>query len=78
MRARINERFTELHAERTAAEAKLAALADEQPRAADPAILDEVPYADDIIPACRPPSKPACSPYSTWPSCGARKRDKPP
>ena len=64
MRARINQRFTELHAERTAAEAKLTALASHQPKAADPAMLDEVPYAGDIIP-CRPPSKPACSPPST-------------
>src|SRR5690348_3733040 len=30
MRARINERFTQLHAERTTAETKLAALASEQ------------------------------------------------
>jgi hypothetical protein len=57
MRARINERFTQLHTERTAAEAKLAALTAEQPKAADPAILDEIPYAGDIIPALPPALK---------------------
>jgi hypothetical protein len=57
MRARINERFTQLHSERTAAEAKLAALATGQPKAADPAILDEVPYAGDLIPELLPALK---------------------
>jgi hypothetical protein len=57
MRARINERFAQLHADRTAAEAQLAGLAAEQPTAADPAILDEVPYAGDIIPALPPALK---------------------
>jgi pentapeptide repeat protein len=57
MRARINERFTQLHAERTAAEDKLNALASLQPKAADSAILDEVPYAGDILPALPPALK---------------------
>ena len=57
MRARINDRFTQLHAERTEAEAKLTALASHQPKAADPAILDEVPYAGDILPALPPALK---------------------
>jgi hypothetical protein len=60
IRARINERFAALHAERTAAEAKLTAIASAKPKAADPAILDKIPYAGDLIPAC--------SPRSTWPS----------
>jgi hypothetical protein len=34
--------------ERTEAEAKLTAFTRHQPKAADPAILDEVPYAGDI------------------------------
>jgi len=57
MRARINERFTQLHAERTAAEDKLAALESQQPKAADPAILDEIPYLGDLIPALPPALK---------------------
>ena len=57
MRARINERFTQLHTQRTDAEAKLATLNAEQPRAADPAILDEVPYAGDILPDLPPDLK---------------------
>ncbi len=57
MRARINERFTQLHAERTEAEAKLTALTSHQPKAADPAILDEIPYAGDILPALPPALK---------------------
>jgi hypothetical protein len=48
MRARINTRFAELHTQRTDAETKLAALTNCQPQAADPAILDEIPYAGDI------------------------------
>jgi hypothetical protein len=57
MRARINERFTQLHAERTDAEAKLTALTSHQPKAADPAILDEVPYAGDLLPSLPPALK---------------------
>jgi DNA invertase Pin-like site-specific DNA recombinase len=57
MRARINERFTQLHTDRTNAEAQLAALTTERPKAADPAILDEVPYAGDLIPNLPPDIK---------------------
>jgi hypothetical protein len=57
MRARINERFAQLHTQRTTAENQLAALAAEQPRAADPAILDEIPYAGDILPGLPPDLK---------------------
>ena len=49
MRARIRDRFAQLHDQRTQAENKLAALAASSPRPADPAILDELPYAEDII-----------------------------
>jgi hypothetical protein len=57
MSARISERFTPLHTERAAAETKLAALTTEHPKAADPAILDEIPYAGDIIPDLPPALK---------------------
>lgn len=57
MRARINERFTQLHTERTDAEAKLAALAAEQPQAADLFVLEEVPYLGDILPVLPPALK---------------------
>jgi hypothetical protein len=57
MRARINDRFAQLHAERTAAEDQLTALTAQQPKAADPTLLDEVPYAGDIIPALPPALK---------------------
>jgi len=57
MRARINERFAQLHTQRTTAENQLAALNAEQPRAADPAILEEIPYAGDILPALPPDLK---------------------
>jgi hypothetical protein len=42
------DRFTQLHTERTQAEAQLAALTA-APKAADPALLDEIPYAGDIF-----------------------------
>ena len=57
MRARINERFAQLHTQRTDAENQLAALAAEQPWAADPAIMDEIPYAGDILPDLPPDLK---------------------
>ena len=49
MRARISDRFTELHTQRQDAEAKLAALQAATPAAMDPALLDEIPYAGDIL-----------------------------
>jgi site-specific DNA recombinase len=57
MRTRINERFAQLHTQRAAAENQLAALTHATPRAADPAILDEIPYAGDIIPDLPPALK---------------------
>ena len=49
MRARIRDRFTELHTQRQQAETRLAALASATPKAADPALLDELPYLAGII-----------------------------
>jgi hypothetical protein len=49
MRSRIRDRFAELPTQRTDAENKLAALTTAKPRAADPAILDELPYCEDIL-----------------------------
>jgi hypothetical protein len=57
MRARINARFAELHAQRTAAEAQLASITAETPRAADPSLLDELPYLGDILPGLPPALK---------------------
>jgi len=57
MRARISDRFTELHAQRQQAEAKLAALQAATPTAMDPTLLDEIPYADDILPDLPPALK---------------------
>jgi hypothetical protein len=51
MRARIRDRFTELHTQRQQAETRLAALTTATPKAADPALLDELPRLGDIIPA---------------------------
>ena len=50
MRGRIRARFAELHADREQLEAQLAALAAATPKAADPALLDELPLAGDILP----------------------------
>jgi hypothetical protein len=50
MRARIMDRFAQLHAERTQAETDLKTLSISAPKAADPALLDEIPYAGDILP----------------------------
>jgi DNA invertase Pin-like site-specific DNA recombinase len=49
MRARIRDRFADLHQQRTEAETRLTALTAAKPRAADPAILDELPYCEDIL-----------------------------
>ena len=65
MRARIRDRFAELHTQRTQAETRLAALTAARPRAADPAILDELPYCEDILTSLPPHSGPGCSPRST-------------
>ena len=50
LRGRIRARFTDLHQEREQLDTQLAALAATQPRAADPALLDELPLAGDILP----------------------------
>jgi len=50
-------RFAELHDQRTTAETQLTALTTTQPAAADPAILDEIPYAGDLLPALPPQLK---------------------
>jgi hypothetical protein len=54
MRARIRTRFAELHQQRTQAETELDQLTAATPRAADPALLDELPYLGDILPDLPP------------------------
>ena len=50
LRGRIRARFADLHAVREQLDAQLAALAAVTPRAADPALLDDLPLAGDILP----------------------------
>ena len=50
MRGRIRARFADLHHEREQLDTQLAALAAATPRTADPALLDELPLAGDILP----------------------------
>ncbi len=57
MRARIRDRFAQLHRQRTQAETELANLTATTPKAADPALLDEIPYAGDILPGLPPALK---------------------
>ncbi len=57
MRARIRERYGELHAERQQIQAQIDALDTTEPRAADPALLDQLPYAGDILPGLPPALK---------------------
>ena len=57
MRAGITDRFAELHHERAQAQAQLDALAAEAPKAADPALLDQLPLAGDILPGLDPAIK---------------------
>ena len=54
MRARITERFAELHHQREQAQAQLDALQETTPKAADPTLLDELPLAGDILPGLDP------------------------
>jgi hypothetical protein len=77
IRARIMDRFAELHDQRKTAETQLIALTTSQPVAADPAILDEIPYAGDILPTL-PPQLKARLPPSTCTSCGTNPATKPP
>lgn len=64
MRARISDRFTELHAQRTQAETQLAALQAPPPQPT-PAYSTRSPTPPTSCPACRPRSKHGCSPPST-------------
>jgi site-specific DNA recombinase len=48
-RARIRERFTQLHDQRTAAETQLASLQGADEPVSDPALLDELPYLPGIL-----------------------------
>jgi hypothetical protein len=57
MRARIRTRFAELHDHRTQAETELDQLTAATPRAADPALLDELPYLEGILPDLPPALK---------------------
>ena len=57
LRGRIRARFTDLHQEREQLGIQLAALAAATPRAADPALLDELPLAGDILPGLPPELK---------------------
>ena len=54
MRARITDRFAELHHQREQAQAQLGTLAAETPKAADPTLLDELPLAGNILPGLDP------------------------
>ncbi len=57
MRARIRARFADLHHEREQIETQLQALAKTTPAAADPALLDQLPLAGDILPGLPPALK---------------------
>ena len=57
LRGRIRARFADLHAEREQLDTQLAALAVATPRAADPALLDELPLAGDVLPGLPPELK---------------------
>jgi len=54
MRARITDRFAELHHEREQAQAQLDTLQAATPKAADPTLLDDLPLAGDILPGLDP------------------------
>jgi hypothetical protein len=57
MRARITDRFAELHHEREQAQAQLDALQAVVPLACDPSLLDELPLAGDVLPGMPPDLK---------------------
>ena len=57
MRARITDRFAELHHEREHAQAQVGTLQAATPKAADPTLLDELPLAGDILPGLDPALK---------------------
>jgi len=49
MRARITDRFAELHHEREHVKAQLDALEAVVPQVVDPTLLDDLPFAGDIL-----------------------------
>ncbi len=57
MRARITDRFAELHHQREQAQAQLDTLHASVPKAADPTLLDELPLPGDILPGLDPALK---------------------
>jgi len=57
MRARITGRFAELHHEREQAQAQLGTLQASAPKAADPALLDELRLAGDVLAGLDPALK---------------------
>jgi hypothetical protein len=57
LRGRIRARFADLHAEREQLDAQLTALTAITPKAADPALLDELPLAGDVLPGLPPELK---------------------
>jgi hypothetical protein len=78
MRARIRDRFAELHDQRQHAETQLAALAAATPKAADPAILNELPYLDDTLPDLPDHLKARLFARSTSPSYGTSHASRQP
>jgi hypothetical protein len=56
---RIRARFADLHAERGQLDAQLETLAQATPKAADTTLLDELPFAGDILPGLAPDLKAA-------------------
>lgn len=57
MRARITARFAELHHDHEETKAQLDALAVATPKAADTTLLDQLPFAGDILPGLPPDLK---------------------
>ena len=57
LRGRIRARLADLHAEREQLDTQLATLAAATPRAAEPALLDELPLAGDVLPGLPPELK---------------------
>jgi hypothetical protein len=57
MRARIRDRFAQLHHDRTQAEEQLAALTATRPKAADTSVLDDLPLYGDVLPGLPPALK---------------------
>ncbi len=74
-RARIRARFAELHHEREQVEAQLKDLAKTTPT---PRYSTSSPWPATSCPACRPGSRPVCSPPSTSRYCGTSPASKPP